>query len=65
MKRPLPDTQPSWRDPDLRVFYGEDAPDGVDPKELSAVCKDNIERNWDDHHPRYKDDPTYNLRRKK
>ena len=58
MKRPKPDHRLSWRDPKLPVFAkGKYWPkEAMERSAQLGLAKDN---------PSWKNDPTYNLRRKK
>lgn len=64
-RRPRPDTRPSWRDLDMPVLVamsdtGELEP--FPPDEVQAANKVWLENNTE---PYWKDDPTYNLKRKR
>jgi len=54
-----PDTRPHWDDPDLKVRFG-----GIEmtAEEYSKFCQEELETNR--QYIYYKDDPTYNLKKK-
>lgn len=54
------DQRPRWDDPNLPVFGKSGRP--IDPSKM--VIKANLEL-MNPNHPSYREDPTYNLRRKK
>lgn len=58
-RKPLPDTRPHWSDPDLPVFGKSGR--AIPAEKQQIVAKMRMKS--DD--PDYRDDPTYNLRRKK
>lgn len=67
MRKPKPDTRPSWRDPSLPCIRAYRFGNG---KEMIEVDPD-YERRYREHlvrngeQPSYENDPTYNLRRER
>lgn len=66
MKRPKPDLRPSWRDPNLLCERQYKMPDGtlrtqVDPDYEHRYREFLMETST---HPSWRNDPTYNMRRK-
>lgn len=67
MRRPRPDTRLSWRDPDMPVLRDYKMGDGS----IKNIVDQDYERRYRDFmlnaspHLSYKDDPTYNLRKKR
>lgn len=63
-RRLPPDTRPNWRDPNLPLVYtnmeGEQVE--VSPEEANEIHSESLQ--WSDS-PRWFEDETYNLRRKK
>jgi hypothetical protein len=66
MKRPRPDTRPSWRDPSLPCIRDYRFANG----ERMVEVEPDYERRYREHmmpsaeQPSYRNDPTYDLRRK-
>ena len=67
MKRPRPDLRPSWRDPALLVVRNYRMADGSCKIEVDP----DYERRYREHcinnavQPEWREDPTYNLKRRK
>ncbi len=67
MRRPRPDTRPSWRDPNMPVLRDYHMADGT----KCTVVDPDYEHRYREYlmqvseNPPYKNDPTYNLKRKR
>jgi hypothetical protein len=65
-RRPRHDSRPDWRDPNLPCIRDYRMGDGTHKTEVDP----DYERRYREHlmqtssHPSYRDDPTYNLKRK-
>ncbi len=63
----MPDTRPDWRDPDMPVLRKYRMGNGSTKTEVDP----DYEHRYREHlmqvseHPNYRDDPTYNLNRRK
>lgn len=66
-RKHLPDTRPDWRDPDMPLIRDYKMGNGTKVSEVDADYehryREHLMRNSDN--PRYDNDPTYNLKRKK
>ena len=66
MRRPKPDRRPSWRDPIIPIIRNYRMADGSRKTEVD----EDYERRYREYlmqtsaHPNWRNDPTYNLRRK-
>lgn len=60
MRKPKPDTRLDWRDPDMPVIgrSGKEYP----PETMQRIRQQELMTKAE---PKWKEDPTYNLRRKK
>jgi hypothetical protein len=63
MKRPKPDNRPDWRDPNMPVLVQSKSQGQIyiEPERWARVCNARLAMSSE---PTFKNDPTYNLRRK-
>lgn len=59
-KRPISDSRPDWRDPDMKVRFDKRA-EGYDATKQKAASMLSLQYSKE---PTYRTDPTYNMRKR-